>query len=255
MSFFGKLKNEGLEQSEDRLGGGYRAFDTDIYTGTVKMAYAGKSAGGAQNVTVIVGLGNREYRETIYITNKKGEHWYTDKEDPKKKQPLPGFTTMNDLCLVCTGKELAEQDTEEKMVKIYDYEAKKELPKSVEVLVELLGKPVSLAIVQQLENKSEKQGNDYVPVAETRTTNLIEKVLDPDSKMTVFEATHNATESVFWDSWVERNKGQVRDKRTIKDDGSTGSSGRPSSRASNSNTAPTAGAAQTPRKSLFGARA
>lgn len=251
MSLFSNLKNDGLEESEDRLGG-FAALESDIYTGPIKMAYAGKSDSGARNITVILGLpGGKEHRETVYITNKKGENWYVHKDDKdKKKQALPGFTLIDDLCLVATGKPLAEQDAEDKMVKVYDAEQKKEVPKSVPVLTDLIGKEVSVAISKVLENKSVKEGNEYVATAETRTTNAIEKVFDTETKMTVAEARKGDEKGTFWDAWLERNKGQTRDKRTIKDGGSAGSAGRPGSRAPSG--PPQAGAAQTGRKSLFG---
>lgn len=249
MSLFGNLKSDGLEQTQDRLGGGYQPKETDIYTGKIKALYAGKSAGGAQSVSLILSLADgSEYRETFWITNKKGENFFLNKDDKTKKVPLPGFTIVDDLCLVTTGKPLAEQDTEEKTIKLYDSEAKKELPKAVPMLVEALGLEVSLGIVKVLENKNEKQGDEYVPTAETRELNATDKVFHTETRMTVVEAREGAESAKFWDSWLERNKGNTRDKRTIKD-GQAGTAGAPKA-ASASASAPAAGGA--PRKSLFG---
>lgn len=249
MSLFGNLKSDGLEQTQDRLGGGYQPKETDIYTGKIKALYAGKSAGGAQSVSLILSLADgSEYRETFWITNKKGENFFLNKDDKTKKVPLPGFTIVDDLCLVTTGKPLAEQDTEEKTIKLYDSEAKKELPKAVPMLVEALGLEVSLGIVKVLENKNEKQGDEYVPIAETRELNATDKVFHTETRMTVVEAREGAEVAKFWDSWLERNKGNTRDKRTIKD-GQAGTAGAPKA-ASASAAAPAAGGA--PRKSLFG---
>ena len=249
MSLFGNLKSDGLEQTQDRLGGGYQPKETDIYTGKIKALYAGKSAGGAQSVSLILSLADgSEYRETFWITNKKGENFFLNKDDKTKKVPLPGFTIVDDLCLVTTGKPLAEQDTEEKTIKLYDSEAKKELPKAVPMLVEALGLEVSLGIVKVLENKNEKQGEEYVPTAETRELNSTDKVFHTETRMTVVEAREGAEVAKFWDSWLERNKGNTRDKRTIKD-GQAGTAGAPKA-AGASAAAPAAGGA--PRKSLFG---
>ena len=249
MSLFGNLKSDGLEQTQDRLGGGYQPKETDIYTGKIKALYAGKSAGGAQSVSLILSLADgSEYRETFWITNKKGENFFLNKDDKTKKVPLPGFTIVDDLCLVTTGKPLAEQDTEEKTIKLYDSEAKKELPKAVPMLVEALGLEVSLGIVKVLENKNEKQGDEYVPTAETREVNATDKVFHTETRMTVVEAREGAETAKFWDSWLERNKGNTRDKRTIKN-GQAGTAGAPKA-AGASAAAPAAGGA--PRKSLFG---
>lgn len=244
-AMFGSLTTDGLEEATDRLGGSY-VLDTDIYTGPIKAMYAGQSDGGARNVTVIVEAGGREYRETCWITNKKGENFFYNKNDPKKKVPLPGFTVIDDMCLVATGKPLAEQNTEEKVVMVYDRDAGKEIPKTVPMLVDALGQTVTIAIVRQLENKSEKDGNgEYQPIADTREVNFIDKVFDTASKMTVVEAKNGAEKATFHDSWLERNKGQTRDKRTIKD-GEGGNAGRPGA----SRAAPQAGQQQA-KKSLF----
>lgn len=250
MSLFGNLTNDGLEEAEDRLGG-FAPLETDIYTGPIKMAYAGQANSGARNVTLIVDHAGKEYRETIYITNKKGENFFLNKDDSKKKVPLPGFTIIDDICLVTTGKPLSEQEAEDKMVKVYDSEHKKEMPKSVPVLTELLGKTVSLAIVKTLENKNVKSGDEYVASAETRYTNSIEKVFHTESQMTVAEARNNAEAAGFWNAWLERNKGKERDKRTIKD-GQAGAVGRPGSKSQSG--PPIAGSQSSPRKSLFGAK-
>lgn len=242
MGMFDNLKSDGLEEAQDRLGG-FAPLDTDIYTGTVKAFYAGQADSGAKNVTLIVDFGGKEYRETIYVTNKKGENFFLNKDDKTKKVPLPGFTTADDICLITTGKPLCEQAWEEKTVKVYDSEAKKELPKGVDMAVDVVGQKVSLGILRSLVNKNEKVGNEYVATAETREENNIDKVFHPEQQITVAEARGGATEAKFWPAWVERNKGQTRDKRTIKE-GQAGGARSAAPKAGEANAAP--------RKSLFG---
>lgn len=245
MSLFNNLTNNGLEEAQDRLGG-YQPLDSDIYTGVIKAAYAGKSAGGAMSVTLLLDTAGKEYRETFYVTNKKGENFFLNKQDNSKKVPLPGFTLVDDICLVTTDKSLAEQDTEDKVIKIYDADAKKELPKTVPMLVELIGKTVSLAILRNLVNKNEKGANgEYTATAETREENTTDKVFHTETRMTVVEIKNNQTEPKFWEGWVERNKGNTRDKRTIKDGASA-----PTAAAPKAGSAPAANAPA--RTSLFG---
>lgn len=247
-NIFGNLSDEGLEEAQDYLGG-FSALDSDLYPATIKVVYAGQSKAGAQNVTFVADINGREYRETIYVTNKKGENFYPNKQDPTKKVPLPGWVTANDICLVATGMSLKDQPAEDKMVNVWDPEARRELPKSVKVLVDLTGKRVDLGIIKTLLNKNERQGDEYVATADTREENSIDKVFDPESKMTVFEAKNGKTEGTFQEAWVAKNKGQTRDKREIKD-GEAGRSGRPGASAG----APQAGAASK-GKSLFGNKA
>lgn len=244
-NLFGGMSSEGLEEAQDRLGG-YVPLESGIHTGKIKAAYAGKSSGGATSVTLMIDMGGKEYRETIYVTSKKGDNFFLSKDTPAKKVPLPGFTVIDDICLIATGKPLSEQETDDKIINIYNYDEKKEIPTSVPMLVELLGKDISLGIFKNLENKNVKQGDEYVPTAETRETNNIEKVFHPEMKLTVAEARAGQDEPKFWDSWEERNKGNTRDKREIKD-GAAGATGRPTRAAG---TAPSGSGA--PAKSLFG---
>lgn len=243
MSLFGNLTNEGLEETQDRLGGG-GARESGVYEATIKTAYAGQSEGGAKNVTLLLDTPEGEYRETVYVTNRAGENFFLNKQDKTKKVPLPGFTTIDDICIMTTDKPLSEQAVEDKVVKIYDFDAKAELPKSVPVLTELTGKKVYIGVIKTIENKNEKVGDEYVPTAETRDVNSIDKVFHHPSKITVVEARRGAAEPEFHDKWAEKNKGVTRDKRTIKD--GAGTAGRPGK------SAPQAGGAAAPRKSLFG---
>mgnify|MGYP003346034237 CR=1 FL=1 len=255
-NLFKNMTTTGLEESQDRLGGGYQTLETDIYVGTFKALYAGESKGGAISLNLVADLGNgREYKETLWITNKQKQNFFVNK-DSGKKSPLPGFTVANDLCLIATDKELSDLETEEKVVKIYDYEAKKELPQAVQMVTEALGKKVALGIVKTIENKTEKVGDEYVPTAETREVNSIDKVFHPEAKVTVAEARQGKTEGEFWDAWSKRNKGQTRDKRSIKDEaggaaGGTGSAPPKAGGKPTSGSPAGAGKPAAPKKSLF----
>lgn len=218
MSFFTDLTKDNLEQEDDRLGGGGGLLDTGIYSATVKLAYAGQSANGARNVNLIFQMPNgNEFRETIYITNRKGEHFYLR---DGKQMPLPGFSMIDSLCTIATEKPLAEQETSERVVKLYDFDQKAEVNTKVTVLTDLLGKSVSLAILRVLENKSVKDSNNvYQPTAETRELNTIDKVFHTETKLTVSEARKGLEAGEFWDKWEAKNAGKTRDSRKIKGDG------------------------------------
>ena len=253
MGLFSNLKTDGLEESQDRLGG-YQVFPTDAYKATVKMAYAGSAASGAMFVALTLALeGGKEYNQTIYITNKKGENFFLNPQDQSKKVPLPGFTLIDDLCLVTTEKPLSDQTTEEKVIKIYDYDSKKDVPTNVPVLVDLLGKEAIFGIINVLENKSVKSDatGEYEPTADTREINDIEKIFHAEMKITVVEAKQGATQPAFYEAWVAKNKGVQRDKRKIKD--GQGGSGQVKSGKPGSNNAPTSGGeTKASTKPLFG---
>lgn len=252
MKMFGNMTTDGLEKVGDRLGGN-GPLDTDFYTGTVKLAYAGKSSGGANSITVLIDLGDREYRETFYVTNKNGEIFYTDKKDPKKKIPLPGYTSVDDLCLLTTGQPLSEQDFEEKVVSIYDFEQKKDIPTNVPVLVGALGKQISAGILRQTVDKTAVgQDGQRRNTGETRDENVVDKFFHAETGKTVTEFIEQIQTPVFRDKWIEANKGKTRNRAK----GAEGNTGMPGQKQTNSGMFGGAsggtGGGQTAKKSLFG---
>lgn len=223
---FGNLNTQGMEAAKDVLGGGFEPLPSGVYNGKVKAAYAGKSDSGAQSMTIVLALENgREYRETIYVTSgtaKGGKNTYVDKEG--KTQGLPGFITVNDLAMMTTGKELNDQTFEQKVQKIWDKDAKQELPQNVLMAVDMLDRDVCVAILETIEPKQVK-GNapgEYVddPNGGTRSVNSIAKVFHPVSGHTVSELTHDMTKhGLSAKDVIEQHKGTFRDEWAAKNDG------------------------------------
>ena len=106
MSLFKKFANNAskLEEVKDSVGG-YSVLESDIYKGTVKLAYLDVWGSGAHYVDLTLTLNGKDYNEKITITNKQGENFY---EKNGKNYPLPGFVTIDDICLVTVGKGLAD---------------------------------------------------------------------------------------------------------------------------------------------------
>ena len=164
-----------------------------------------------------------------------------------KKVPLPGFTIVDDLCLVTTDKPLAEQATEDKVMNIYDADAKAELPKSVPMLTDLIGKKVTFGILKEVRNKQVKNGNgEYNDTDESREENITDKIFHHPSNLTVVEARQGIQTPTFYGAWVEKNQGVTRD-RTNRDAASqNGRAGRPNGAP------PKAGDTAPKTASLFG---
>ncbi|MER9436710.1 hypothetical protein NKJ04_17605 [Mesorhizobium sp. M0618] len=228
-NLFGNLTTDGVEEAQDRLGG-FRVLESAPYTGTIKAMYAGQSANSkSRSVTIMFAPdeGGSEYRETFWVTNKNDENFYT-KEG--KKHYLPGFTAVDDICQMVTGKGLAQQLAEEKVLNVYDPDQKKEVPKAVPMLIETLGKKVTLGIIKKVVNKQVKDANNnYQDTADSREENSVDKVFHVPSNLTVVEAKRGVTTAAFYGAWVEANKGRTQDRRTIKDGagGQAGRTGRP----------------------------
>jgi len=247
MNALSKLKKaDGAEDNGDRVGG-FEPVASGIYDATIKVAYLGKSEkSDAVSVTVLADLNGRELRETIWVTTGKGDTFYTDKQDPKRKIDLPGFTTVNDLCLLSTGMPLDEQEDVDKVVKVYNPTEKKEVNTPVKAIAGLIGAKVKLGVLRQIVNKQKlNDSGKYENTGETRTENTIDKVFHAESGRTVTEYKQGIEAPEFLNAWKERNEGKDRNRTKAGADAGAGSSGtgRPGA-AGNS--------ASQAKKSLFG---
>jgi hypothetical protein len=230
----------------DYVGGG-GLFESDIYVGKIKTAFTGKAANSeARNITLLIDIGGRELRSQIWVSNKSGEVTYTDKQTKETKN-LPGFNQMNALALLVTGKNLGDLDVEDLVVKLYDFDARKEIPQSVSCFTELHGEMIAVAVQRQTVDKNEKNAaGDYVPSGETRDINVVVKFLDAEKQLTISEIAEfikslgetfdnvvdggnllkaikkaPAEQATYADKWLKMNKGKTYDNSAGKK-GSTG---------------------------------
>jgi len=227
-NIFGNQSTEGMSGEQDRLGSG-GVLESGIYDGIIKAAYAGKAQNSqAMSVTINAQLtlpsgSTFDYRETIWVTNRTNENFYVDKKDATKKHLLPGFLMVDSICLMSTGQGLTDQDMEEKVFNIYDFDQKAEVPKSVPTLVDLIGKPITLAILKQIVDKNVKQADgSYKPGGETREENVIDKAFHTDSKRTTSEVRAGLEDALFYSQWDAKNTGKTRN-RAKGGEGKTGS--------------------------------
>lgn len=208
--------DDSIKSSNDTVGGGYSSKPSGVYDATIKVAYMGKSTGGALNVNLVAIIDGTEYRETVYITNKEGNNFYLDKTDGSKNY-LPGFNTINDLALLITGQPLSAANTERKVLSLWNYEQKKEVPTEVECITALHGKPIKLGIIQDKSFKQAKNGNGvYVDTTDTRETNSINKVFHAATGKTVNEFKAKAETAEFIDKWKAKWDGKINDKTAGK---------------------------------------
>lgn len=220
MSIFSSLGTTGFEEQKDTLGG-YQPLDTGAYPAKIKTIYITTSEKGAMAANVVAEINGQEYHEQLWITNSKGENFFLNKKTGNKVA-LPGFTALNDICLCAIGKELKELDAEPRVFKIYDYNAKAEVPREVPTITELMNHEVILGIVRQrVDKKIKNDAGEYVASGETREENVIEKVFHLSTHKTVNEAKAGAEEAQFYDKWVEKNAGVIRDKAKGKAEAGT----------------------------------
>ena len=235
-----KIAKDTIDEDYVPSGG---VFDTDIYQAKIKTAYIGKAqASEARNVTLLLDIGGRELRSQVWVSNKTGDVTYTDKKTKEVKN-LPGYNQINALALLVAGKNLGDLATEDLVVKIYDFDAKKELPQSVTCFTELHGELVNVAVQRQTVDKTKKNDNtgDYESTGETRDQNEIVKFFAGDKLVTISEVAEfikslgesfdDVVDSghllkairkvpdengIYATKWLERNKGETYDKSTGK---------------------------------------
>jgi hypothetical protein len=244
MSIFDNIKSDdSIEGEEDRLGGA-ALLDSGAYPAKVNLAWVTESSGGAMCINVNFNVDGREVRQRFYATSgrAKGQKNYYETKDGEKRY-LPGYNIANALCLLTVGKELQAMDHEKKVIKLYDPQAKAEVPTEVPVLTDLIGQEIILGVLRQTVDKVAKNdAGAYQPTGETREENEVDKLFRHRDSLTSAEIRAGVDEPKFLESWKAKWTGEIRDK-------STGGAG--TTKASAAGKTGTGGSGK-PTESLFG---
>jgi len=253
MSLLSNLNTSNDIADEKDSVGGSRLRDSALYPMTIALAYLTKSTGGAMALNLVLQDDEGDVRQQVWITNRNGENTYKDKKGDK--QYLPGFNMANSLCLLTLGKEISSLDTEDKVINLYNFETKGDVPTKVDMIVDLLGKEILVGLLRQTVDKNianpnfdsskpeHKDSNPkYVPSGETRDENEVDKFFRAEDRMTSSEIRAQATEAVFVETWDKKWKGQTRNKAKGAS-GAAGTAGAPKAGG--------ATASAKPQQSLF----
>lgn len=254
MKMFGNFDNEGVTERAPSLGGG-GPLESGIYTGTVKLAYVGQSqSSSAQSITLHVDIDGNEYRETFWVTNKNGNNYYVAQSGDKTM--LPGYSHMDHLCLLTTRYAFKDQDFEQKVCKLWNYEAGQEVNTEVMVMTGVIGHKITMGIQKKIVDKNKKDANGkYVPSGETREENETAVFFHEESGRTVAEIRANKEEASFIDAWKAKNEGKTRNlaKGTQKSAGGIpGANAAPQAGLGFGAPAAAAGGAQQAPQNFFG---
>lgn len=202
-----KLDADLHSENIDTLGGGGFTLNTGLYAMRVDLAYETVSSKGATGVVVHfkpVDGGNATLRETYWVTSRKskgGNNFYIDGQG--RKRLLPGMLMADQIAQITTGKHLGDLDTEKKTIKLFDYIAKKEVPKEVEVISEMIGKEIAIGVHKKRENRRAEVDGEWVNLAQDKTINEAHRVFFPDGYTTT-EKKAGASEPVFVKKWTAR---------------------------------------------------
>lgn len=220
MSFFENIQeNDQAAPTEDRTGGGYQPLESGVYKGKITQAYGMKSQRGAMGVRIEFELSvqdkPRKYTQTYWITNAQGSPTY---ERDGKQYYLAGFNHVNAITHLLCNKAIRDMTTKDVNIKIG------EKLEPVPMMVELIDKPVALAILKVRENKRAKVNDEYVATNEEQFVNDTDYVFNAQG-LTHLEWKNGQTEPKFIFEWKKVNDGNVRDKfKEVKEKSSTSSS-------------------------------
>lgn len=187
--FSGKQAAAGSNIEEDFVGGGGGILDTNVYEATIKTAYIQKAkASEATSIILLMDINGKELRSQTWVTNRNGDVTYKDKKTGEAKN-LPGFSQMNSLALLVAGKDLGDMISEEKTVKLYDFESRSEIPQAVMCFTELHGETIAAAVQRQTVDKTAKNEStgSYDATGETRDVNEVVKFFAPGKMATISE--------------------------------------------------------------------
>ena len=177
------------EVEDDFIGGG-NVLDSDIYPAVIKYAYTDKSkSSNAHNLTLCLLVnGNIEITRQIWMTNKDGDVTRINPKT-KKEENLRGYNQVNSLCMLVVSKDISKMDVQEKTLNLYDFESKKNIPQTIECLVELHDCELQVAIQKQIVDKNSKNEatGDWEPSGETREINEFIKFYHRNRRVTLSE--------------------------------------------------------------------
>ncbi len=239
------------QETEDRVQGeGFKPIDSDLYDATIDYAFLDVSKGGAIQVRLEMTTDDgKKVRDSQWITSgtKKGCKTYYFERDPKTKKEttnkryLPGFIMINDLVSVATGFPFAlDIKTEKRTIELYDFTARAQKQTEVEMIVGLLGKKVSVAVMSVIQDKEALNDatGKYEPTGKTTSKNEVKKYLHAGDNKTLIELKAKAPDAVFAPKWLKTWKGKVDDtSTTTANAGVTGT--------------PAASGDQAPQESIF----
>lgn len=213
-----QLQTDASIQPETDSVGGSGILDSGLYNSVIKMAYLGESAGGAISLTLILETeSNGEFKTVIYLTTRKDNGQRNTFEKNGQRHYLPSFNLGSSVCMLTVNKPIGEVETEDKIVKIWDKAAGKEMPTNVPVLTALIGQPIIAGIYKKNVDKEKNVAPEgsrakYVATGETRDENEVDKFFRAADGLTTTEILAGSTESAFRDTWRTKNTGVTRMK-------------------------------------------
>lgn len=199
------LSLNGMNASEAfESAGTTSVLDTGLYQAMLKAVYLDTTKGGTPVANAVVEINGLTKTFPMYIA-------YKDTKKPVKvvngqRQVIPGYKQLNSLAYCATGLTIDALTQEEKVIKVYDWNTRKEEPQTVLAFSELMGKQIAVGIKKVEKHKTAKVNGQYLPTTETYFTNEIDRYYTPDGLLAQEKAT--GSEAKYAVKWKEKT-GQI----------------------------------------------
>jgi hypothetical protein len=210
------------EELTDKVQEFSRIYTSGVYPMKIKAAYMSTGATGSLSVKFVCETPEgREFNtaQCIQSGDAKGNKAYF--VSGGKKVMLPGWRIVHDILGLTAGIEMDDLDTEEKTIKIYDYDVKKEVATEVDMITDLIGEAVYMGIqevrkIKQVEgdNGWEDTKGDDLAVA---INNEVDKVFSIEDKSTLAESKAGDDSEATCTKWEKVNTDKVKYKKGAKD--------------------------------------
>ena len=212
-----QIPQVGVVKETDYLGS--KQLESGLYRAVIKQAYGTQSQGGAKGLVVKFEIAKSDgskhnHTETFWVTNRAGSVTYKDKEG--KDHYLMGFNQASTICMAAAGKQISQCQTETRILPVWSWNDRADVPTEVQALPELFEQELALGIIKVKQNKQAKDpSGNYVDTNESITLNQIDKIFilgEHGQPLTMNEYEAGLSLGKFAAEWVEKNKNQIRDK-------------------------------------------
>ena len=159
-------------------------WDTGLYQALLKYAYFGTTKKGDPFVNLVIEINGITKTFPVYIMY-SDTHTTTKKGPDGKIKSMPGYVQMNSLAYILTDKTFDQimDNQEEKVVKVFNWNTRKEEPVNVMALTDLCNKKICVGIKKMLKHKTALVNGQYLPTTDTFHTNEIDRFYTEDGRL------------------------------------------------------------------------
>ena len=205
-------ENTTKDIATDSIATGRYTIPTGVYEFKIKAAFKVDSQ-SSKSQGITLELENTEGRSislTSYYRGRDGKLTTVAKwgKNTGKTVRTFGYQQLDDICEQAIEVPLAEavKSIEKKTIKLFGEN------QEVDMVMDLLGSSITMAIQERRVNKTTQVGKDWVDTAEEKFENILDKVLTSDH-LTMDEVAKKESEAKFIpDEWLPEYEGVIQDK-------------------------------------------